>query len=254
MNPAASGGVHPAAENRAVVRLEETAARGWPAPETEWLGRWLLRAGEGWTRRANSVLALGEPDRPLDAALAAVGRWYTARGLRASFSVPLPTQQPLDDELAARSWTIDMDTAVLTTDLASATPAGGTGVRLADRPPPGWAAVYRGGTALPSVAERILTAPSVVTFASITHRDRIVATGRGVVTDGWLGIAAVEVLPDHRRRGLARKITSALRAWGTLHGATRCYLQVMSSNAPALALYADLGFSHHHSYRQRTCS
>src|SRR5215212_2818 len=59
-----------------VLALEEVAVAGWPAPDTRWLGRWLLRAAEGFTGRANSVLPLGEPDRPLDAALAEVGAWY----------------------------------------------------------------------------------------------------------------------------------------------------------------------------------
>jgi len=57
---------------RDVLELEEIAALGWPAPETRWLGRWLLRAAEGWTGRGNSVLPLGEPGLPLDAALAEV--------------------------------------------------------------------------------------------------------------------------------------------------------------------------------------
>ncbi|WP_444544821.1 GNAT family N-acetyltransferase, cg3035/Rv0428c family, partial [Streptomyces albospinus] len=64
-----------------VRELQEVAARGWPAIETERLGEWTLRASEGFTRRANSVLALGGPGVPLDEALARTGRWYGARGL-----------------------------------------------------------------------------------------------------------------------------------------------------------------------------
>ena len=46
-------------------------------------------------------------------------------------------------------------------------------------------------------------------------------------------------------------MTAALLGWGAAQGAGRCYLQVESDNAPALALYASLGFTRHHRYRNR---
>lgn len=250
-----------------VLALEEVAARGWPAPHTEWLGRWLLRAGDGWTRRANSTLVLGEPGLPYDAALAHVTRWYAAHGLPPAFSLPLPDQQHVDAHLERLGWRLELDTDVLVADV---TPARGTdpaagreatplagGVRLAERPPPGWDAVYRGPAPLPASALGILTGPPVVTFAAAScpsdgsDGGRVVATGRGVVTDGWLGIAAVEVAPSHRGRGLARDVTRGLLRWGAERGAERCYLQVASDNNAALTLYRSLGFTHHHVYRQR---
>src|SRR5437763_15301934 len=45
--------------------LERVAAAGWPAPDLDRLGGWLLRAAEGWTNRGNSALAVGDPDVPL---------------------------------------------------------------------------------------------------------------------------------------------------------------------------------------------
>ena len=56
----------------------------WQPVESERLGEWELRARRaGFTRRANSVLPLGDPGLPLDEALARVRRWYEARGLPA---------------------------------------------------------------------------------------------------------------------------------------------------------------------------
>jgi ribosomal protein S18 acetylase RimI-like enzyme len=78
-----------------------------------------------------------------------------------------------------------------------------------------------------------------------------VATGRGVVDEGWLGVACVEVAPDARRRGLASAIMAALWSWGREQGATRSYLQVESDNAAALAMYAAQGYWPHHDYRYR---
>src|SRR5215207_3433909 len=83
---------------RDVLALEDVARLGW-------LGRWLLRAAEGWTGRANAVLPLGDPGLPLDAALAEVTGWYAERGLPARFCLPTPARELLAAALAARGWT-----------------------------------------------------------------------------------------------------------------------------------------------------
>ncbi len=85
---------------RDVLALEEVAALGWPAPESRRLGRWLLRAAEGWTGRGNSVLPLGDPGLPLDEALAEVTAWYGERGLPGRFTIPTPAREALDAALA----------------------------------------------------------------------------------------------------------------------------------------------------------
>src|SRR6185436_9221585 len=61
--------------------LETLAADHWRAATTRRLGQWLLRADGGFTGRANSVLALGDPGMPLEEALAAVREWYAGQGL-----------------------------------------------------------------------------------------------------------------------------------------------------------------------------
>ena len=89
------------------------AAAHWRGTEEEWLGDWLLRAAEGFTGRANSVLPLGDPGMPLDEALAAVTEWYRARSLRPAMAVPTPLDSPgqplspaeeLDHRLSERTW------------------------------------------------------------------------------------------------------------------------------------------------------
>lgn len=231
-----------------ILALEETAAQGWPAPETERLGGWLLRAGEGWTRRANSALLLGDPGMPVEAALDRVRAWYAERGLTARLAVPLPAMAPADHVAARTGWTQDVDVEVLT---APITPAPlDPEVRIATTPDADWAAVYEAKT-VPSVGIRVLTAPATVAFGSLLDGATTVAIGRGVVVDGWLGVAAMEVRPDYRRRGLAGRMLRALLAWGSANRATRCYLQVEDTNAAAIALYETAGFTRHHRYRTR---
>jgi N-acetylglutamate synthase len=64
-----------------IDELEAVAAKGWRAPEEAPLGRWLLRAADGFTGRANSALAAKDPGMPLAEAAARVRRWYAARDL-----------------------------------------------------------------------------------------------------------------------------------------------------------------------------
>ena len=232
-----------------IFALERVAAAGWPAPRTEALGEWLLRAGEGWTRRANSALVLGDPGCPVPEALDRVRAWYDDQGLVPRLAVPLPTMAAVDHAAERAGWRHDVVTEVL---VAPARPVpDDPGVRLAARPDADWAAVYQ-NRGVPPVAVGILTGPAVVAFASLELDGQTVAIGRGVAEGDWAGVAAMEVLPAYRRRGLAARVLRALTGWGAAQGATRCYLQVEDTNAAARALYAGLGFTRHHRYRLRT--
>jgi N-acetylglutamate synthase len=106
--------------------LEVIAAKGWRAPEEERLGRWLLRAAQGFTGRANSALAAGEPGVPLAEAVLAVRRWYAERKLPAMVAVPYPLGRPGDSDtdrfLGQHGWGIRVDPAVVMTAAAAASP------------------------------------------------------------------------------------------------------------------------------------
>ena len=55
--------------------------------------------------------------------------------------------------------------------------------------------------------------------------------------------------PDHRRKGLARRVLRALLAEAAGLDARRAWLQVEADNTPAIALYADEGFEPAYRYR-----
>ncbi|MEH1027441.1 GNAT family N-acetyltransferase [Micromonospora profundi] len=101
----------------AVVALERAADEAWPAPTRGQLGEWLLRSAEGWTGRANSALPIGDPDRPLPAAVDAVEQWYAEQGQPAIINTPLPLAAPVGAELDIRGWTTRPPTLVQTAPL-----------------------------------------------------------------------------------------------------------------------------------------
>ena len=245
---------------REIVALERVAAAGWPAPDTAWLGDWLLRAAYGWTNRGNSVLPLGDPGVPLPEALDRVREWYAARDLAPRFAVPLPAFADLDRELADRGWALTHTVLVQTAPLTALLDAALTGaapndppVSLAGRPDADWLAVTvnRKG-AIPPGAADVLSGARDPSFASLRDESGVLlATGRGVVDDGWLGLSLMEVAPHSRRQGLARRVVGALAGWARQRGARRAYLQVEADNQAAIQLYAGLGFTTHHTYVNR---
>lgn len=63
-------------------------------------------------------------------------------------------------------------------------------------------------------------------------------------TDQWL-IGNVGVLPDFRRRGIARKLVEASVGFARERGASSIVLDVIDGNVPAYNLYLKLGFEHY---------
>jgi ribosomal protein S18 acetylase RimI-like enzyme len=234
------------------LALESVAARGLRAADEHRLGDWVLRADGGFTHRANSVLPLGRPDRPLDEALEVVHDWYAARGLPVQMHIPIEARRLLDAELGERGWPAGQRTKVLVGRLDMlARFAAHPSVEIAQTPDDAWLALYRGGQELTEPARSLLTRHDTVAFASLRIAGRTVAVGRGAVDDGWLGVMAVEVEPAYRHQGLAAAVMAALWQWGTEQGARRGYLQVSADNVPAIALYERLGYWVHHEYHYR---
>jgi len=243
-----------------VVALELAANDAWPAPIQARLGGWILRAAENWTGRANSALAVGDPDRTLEAAIDAVVQWYEAHGQRPLVNAPMPLAAPVSAALDARGWTARPLTLVQTAPVAPLLSEIGARadlppVELADTPNDEWfAMVAEHKGALPEAAVRVLTGVPDLVFAQVHDANGdLLAVARGAVTgpERWLGLSLLQTVPRARRQGLGRHVVRALAQWATQRGATRAYLQVQERNTAAVALYGRIGFGTHHTYLTR---
>ncbi len=171
--------------------------------------------------------------------VSAIVDWYTRRGQTPWLSVP--------DRLLTLPGTVaaHLETVVMVRDMPAGEPD--TAVRLSPRPDASWLALYER-----KVPVDVLTAvvDGDVAFATLDDA----AVGRAAVTAApngtrWAGMSAVRVAEGRRREGHARALCLAVMAWATDRGAQHCYVQVLVDNAPAIALYEQLGFATQHRAR-----
>jgi ribosomal protein S18 acetylase RimI-like enzyme len=87
--------------------------------------------------------------------------------------------------------------------------------------------------------------------AAYAFADGGAAVGLGVAEGELCALFCVATRPERRRRGLAAAVVGALGAWGRTRGARTVALEVEEGNAPALALYARLGFERRYAYVNR---
>ncbi|MGI5208034.1 GNAT family N-acetyltransferase [Spirillospora sp. CA-108201] len=220
-------------------RLDELVAEAWPAPSAQDMGGWLLRHADGVTKRANSVLPVGDPG-DVDRAVEQAERFYTALGLPTAFLMaPQARPEGLDGVLEGRGYDLVEPTIAMAADLSG--PYEREGVDVLDAPSREWLDLWWSVDGrhdrLLRAAERILTGVSAG-YACVDG----LAVGRGVPQGEWLGVYAMAVAPDARRRGLGRRVLRALLGWGSEQGCERAYLVVVERNAPARALYESEGF------------
>ncbi len=225
--------------------LEPLADDAWPARERARLGGWRLNASSGQSMRINACWPLAAPDRDPEAALDAVEAWFVERGLPPRFKLTDGVVAPADlaERLAARGYAACKATLVM---LGATGGEGDDGVRLSDTPDATFEAVFTATAGNPEDGRERLEAlgriPPPARFARLDIDGVPAAIGASAIGGGYAGIFGMRTVPDHRRKGLARRVLRALLAEAKDLGAGRAWLQVEADNAPAIALYADDGF------------
>lgn len=245
---------------------ERRALSSWPARETQPLGDWLLRASDGYSARANSALADGDPGTSFEEAVARMKAFYAERSLppwvqvvvgsdvhRAFESDGWGPARPGEADSLFQIASVSSALRVLRRSLPEVVPA----VDVVPRVDDGWLTGDPRAASYGAAARAVLEGPADVGFASVrAGSDEVVAIGRvargsGAVPgdDEWAGVTNVWVSAGHRRRGLGTVLMSALLEWAAERGVTTASLQVRADNTAALGAYGRLGFVTHHAYR-----
>ena len=226
---------------------ERALQMAWPAMEEQARGDWLARFAPGVSRRANSANPTRAALRNVEADIAACEQLYRARGLPALFRLPSLVEPAADARLDRLGYASEGETLPLCGELA---PLGSRDpeIAIAARPEASWLAAItelQGQTSEQAAVYGYVVESIVVPagFASLREDGEWAALAFGAVHEGWLCCESVVTHSRRRGRGHARRLLTALIAWGAEHGAPGVCLQVAADNAPALALYRSLGLA-----------
>ena len=204
---------------------------------------WTLRVdGTGVVRRANAVLPRAAGSDPLAAKLARAEAWYRARG-RAPRFLMAPDAEPTDlvDALRTAGYRFEVPVLVLVRDLGPDAVTAAEDAEVALTADADWRAAYAATLPEDERAERLrlaVAAPMPRAYVAVGAD----GCGLAVRSGDLVGLFDVATAPHARRRGVARRVTAALLAWGATQGARRAYLQVSEANEAGRALYAGFGF------------
>ncbi len=238
-----------------IRRLEELAFRGWPALESRDLAGWRLRFSGGYTKRANSINALG-PDARCDAeTLSGLEAPYLALGQRPAWRLTPLAPRAIADLLAERGYEVIERSLLQVCPLHDGF-AADPEVRIFAQPTPGWIEAFSLHSpvrpAHRETMQRMLAAIAAPAgFAFVEAAGQPLAVAIGAVEGDHMGLFDVLVMPAARRRGLARRVTESLYAWAWQRGARFAYLQVVATNAAAMPLYTAQGFHTLYEYEYR---
>ena len=238
-----------------VRRLEELAFRGWPALESRDCAGWRLRFAGGYTKRANSINALGRDAQTDSATLQSLEAAYRERGQPPVWRLSPLAPPVLGDILAARGYR-PIERSLLQVCPLHAGFTEDPEVRIDPQPTPAWIEAFCAHSPVRpehrSIMRRMLAAIAAPAgFAFVEAEGRPLAMAIGAVAGDHMGLFDVLVMPQARRRGLARRLTESLYAWAWRHGARFAYLQVVATNEAAMPLYAAQGFRTMYSYEYR---
>ncbi|MZQ87376.1 GNAT family N-acetyltransferase [Paenibacillus sp. 5J-6] len=245
--------------------LDQIASNTWPAEITAYLDNWQLRATQGVTKRANSVLASGDYPTTADW-LPLIEQFYAGKSLPAIFQISDASPPDLDAMLHTQGYVSELPclmmfaTAQETAALAQQklqlklhVPITAEWVNEVDDE---WLDAflilenydkslkecYKG------ICDRISKTKG---FVKLIKDNQIIAVGTAIVEGEWAGFLNVVVSEKERGQGLSYNLIYALSAWSLEHGAAQQYLQVVASNSAAVSLYEKLGYETKYRYHYR---
>ncbi len=243
-----------------IKTIEDLSINAWPSHQLQFFDGWVLRYSAFYTHRTNCVEQIGPSVLPLEEKIDFAEDVYRKWNTPSVFKITPLSDALLDRSLAIRGYEIQHHTTVMTKESLSIPPEETipVPVRIESVVTGEWIEslfslkgstnpVHR--TIVPSMYAAI---PMEKIAVSIQDQGRIIATGLGILDREYVGIYAIHVHEDYRKRGYATALLHAIEQEAIRRGAKRAYLQVVSDNLPAKNLYRSRGFREFYRYYFRT--
>jgi N-acetylglutamate synthase len=237
-----------------VESLERATLAAVGAGRVRELEGWLLGLTPGTISRAKSAAPMRHEGVAGHAALDAIEAAYREVEMEPAFRIAdVAGLDPAREHLQRRGYdgrqptVVQQATASALLDALHVPPAD-----LAERPGDDWLQVFAGPGFDPADGANRLAALSRskgAVYASVRQEGRTVALGVASIGYGWAGVHGMRTSQAFRGYRLAERVLAALASAALARGCERLFLQVETSNAPALSLYRRAGFAPLWTYR-----
>jgi GNAT superfamily N-acetyltransferase len=234
---------------------EELSLNSFPALQTQLYDGWILRYANGFGNRAHSVSPLYPSTLDLLDKIRECENRYAQNGNKIGFKLTGAADPKIDRTLDGMGYVITNPTYVMSMPITDHPQS--PDCSLSDRPDDGWFNTYfathnytselHKSTVKQIAINTILPAK----YATLTKNNRPVAYGSLVVERGYMALLNLVVDETHRGRGFGWELSQSLLSAAKATGAHTAYLQVMQNNAPAVNLYAKLGYKTIYTYHYR---
>jgi len=250
-----------------VNKLEKIGFDVHPALEVKEFDGWYLGFSEGYTKRANSILAGARGTVLLETKIAECEKLYKEKGLPVIFKVSDYSVEGLIPELEKQGYKaeapsdvmmIDADSPVLQGKLESVIESEDIGVITTSKPDDTWLKCYfefEGYTSDTTI--KIATKQFEIVdknenltavYCRIQNHGENVAVASIVIEDGYMFLLNVVVNPVCRGKGFGKILVKEILETACMYGAEKLCLQVVADNTVAVNLYKSFGFEYLYSY------
>ena len=252
--------------SRRIREIELAAFHTWLPRFTQERGPWQIRIDSGITKRANSVLVLGDPannsEHTLQQEIQEAQKLFSQSGLPLVFMVPTPLGERTEKFLRQHNWETDGEILTMIGDADAITPPHENfHLEVLDIPSAEWLELEN-DQGLHELFTRTPASYISITQQSASRnaflnqenghdkeKNEILARGRIGFDNSWGILTRVFVKESSRGQGLGETIVRAAADIAQRRNIRQLALHVDADNVSAIALYSKLGFRKHHVVR-----
>ncbi len=237
--------------------IEELSLNHWQPLSTLLFDGWVLRFADGYTKRANSINPIFPSTCELHDKINHCESLYSAHRLPTIFKMtPFASPPHLDNILEKMGYSLLDTTSVQVLDLERIKEPKRLSVHVDENINAAWLEHFRRLAGIQEkdyhVMERMLShIRTKKGFILLYDEEQVVACGLGVIEREYIGLYDIVTDVKYRNRGFGEQLLLNLLQWGKANGAKHSYLAVVSTNEPALKLYAKIGYSEIYTYWYR---
>ena len=249
-----------------IREIELAAFHTWLPRFTQERGPWQIRIDSGITKRANSVLVLGDPvnnsKHTLQQEIQDAQKLFSQSGLPLVFMVPTPLGGRTEEFLRQNNWETNGEILTMIGDADVITPPHENfHLEVLDNPSAEWLEL-ESDQGLHELFTRTPASYISITQQSASRNaflnqenghdkemNEILARGRIGFDNSWGILTRVFVKESSRGQGLGETIVRAAADIARRRNIRQLALHVDADNVSAIALYSKLGFRKHHVVR-----